>query len=86
MKETIRDQICSTTDLCAKVTLKLEEVGTKIEECYKVQNVLKSYALKGFNVDSSIVDLEKQKMFTLSLGSTVNEQLLEILKLFDNNI
>jgi hypothetical protein len=69
--------------LCEKIVEKIANIESKIEEYNSVQETLKSYASKGFNVEASLKDLELQKENVSTLEEKTNEKLTEILKMFD---
>jgi fructose-1-phosphate kinase PfkB-like protein len=62
---------------------KLANIESKIEEYNSVQETLKTYASKGFNVEASLKDLELQKQNVNLLEEKTNEKLAEILKMLD---
>ena len=71
-----------TMKLCKVIIEKLQNVNSKVEEYNNVKNFLIDYSNKGFNVNASIEDLEKQKQHIQSLETKVNQKLSEIIDLF----
>ena len=72
-----------TQKLCTHILDKLAGINERLEEYNKVQDVLKDYISKGFNVEASLQDLDLQKSYVSSLESKVNVKLREICDMFD---